>query len=139
MYYLIAISYLLIIALSVLYGESEAKFYYYVYNGKAKQLKRNEHNFWTIIRGLSFAPMMALFFYIFSWNSLWGIAAIGFMFPFFHDGSYYYFRNKFDGSYPKGFLDTSINSTAKTPTMPFAVRAVMLLISAVMIFGMLTE
>jgi hypothetical protein len=62
-----------------------------------------------------------------------GLMAMSF---FWHDGSYYYWRNKFDGSYPKGWRSVSTTSTAITPTLSYDQRKI-LFIWGILIYGLM--
>ncbi len=108
---ILGISLLIVFALSSLWGWSEAMYYYYLYKGKAPQLKRYEHTLWTVIRTLSYLPIAYIWFTLYGWTAVFGVAAMGLMFFFFHDSIYYMKRNDFDSSdYPLRFKDVSKNS-----------------------------
>jgi hypothetical protein len=63
------------------------------------------------MRFLSFAPIWYIFYFALGWWSILGIIATFFVFPFFHDGMYYYKTNKYTNKYyKKGWRDcTSIH------------------------------
>lgn len=124
-YLIVLLVYLIWIANAVLEGWSEARFWYYKYNGKAEYLKNIDHSLWTaqrFILGITLTYILSLSF---SWASVAGGLAMITMFPYFHDGAYYYFRNKYDHSYPLGWKDTSRTSTAKTKTIDYRTRIVL--------------
>ena len=129
---------ILALLLAVLYGLAEAKYWYYVYNGKAKRIKKNEHELWTVIRAITYLPIVYIWWQITGWYAIFGGIALMFYFPYFHDGMYYYSRNKYDGSYPRKWKDFSRTSTAKL-TADYRARLAMLYVGticlAAMIFG----
>lgn len=60
--------------------------------------------------------------------------SFGLIFPFFHNGLYYYTRNKIDSNkYPLGFMDMSSTSIAKI-NFTFSVRSIMLSIGLLSLF-----
>lgn len=65
----------------------------------------NEHPFFAIERGLVYILMG---FILQSWSAVY----LALLFPFLHDGFYYYLRNNTDGVYPKRWLDQPKKSTA---------------------------
>jgi len=132
--------YLIWIAFSILTANFESK--YWALRNKTSNVFKfsNEHDILTLIRVCLAIPISLIFFYYFSWYAVAGSISLVTMFPYFHDGFYYYFRNKIDGSYPKGFKDTSNTSTAKTNTLDYRTRTLLLLIhTLILIILMLTK
>lgn len=74
------------------------------------------------------------------WDSVAVSIAAMFMFPFFHNGMYYFSRREIDGSYPKGFWDEpSDTSTASwnfslTQRVAGAIVGVCILAIYIMVF-----
>jgi len=132
--------YLIWIAFSILTANFESK-YWALRNKTSNVFKfKNEHNILTLIRVCLALPISLIFFYYFSWYAIAGSISLITMFPYFHDGFYYYFRNKIDGSYPKGFKDTSNTSTTKNETLDYRTRTLLLLIhTPILIILMLTK
>jgi hypothetical protein len=63
------------------------------------------------------------------WFSLLCLACIFLMFNFFHNGTYYYTRNKLDGrSYPKGWKDESKTFPRFTPLTTYSKRTLGMMI-----------
>lgn len=99
---------------------------------------KNEHTVLTYMRILIGIPLSVILFYYYGWYCLFGIISMILSAPFFHDGAYYYFRNKLDGSYPKGFKDVSHTSTAKLPTLEYSIRLMLLIHTTILIAMMIT-
>ena len=91
--------------LSTLFGWSDSMHFYYKYNGKAEPVFGLEHEVWTAIRLLAFAPIWYIWLTTFGLIGIIGIASTFMIFPFFHDGMYYKKRDAYDGSYPIGWSD----------------------------------
>lgn len=127
---------LLIIVESYLWGASESPVWYLQANWRKKLFNDFFHSTWTVQRGLSFIPIFILWGFAYHWWVLFGIAGVVGVFIFFHDGSYYYYRNKIDGSYPLGFRDVSKTSTAKTHTFDWKGRCALLTVGAMALFAM---
>jgi hypothetical protein len=132
--------YLIWILFAITTANFEAK-YWALRNKTSNVFKfKDEHNILTIMRVCLAIPISLIFFYYFSWWAFAGSLSLVTIFPFFHDGFYYYFRNKIDGSYQLGFKDTSTTSTARTDTIDYPLRLAMLLVHTsililLMIFG----
>lgn len=78
----------------------EAALWHYRNVSEPPRPRLREHQWLTVIRAVVLAGIYA---YVGHWMIPLGLAAI---FPFFHDGWYYQFRNKIDSTiYPKGFID----------------------------------
>lgn len=116
-----AISYLLWVLFSILEGRREA--FYFSYKMKAsitlqKGLKTDEHVMFTIQRALVFA-LAATACYSNLLNTSLILFSLMLSFPFFHDGMYYFTRNRLDGIYSKKWFDQSTTSTAKSDKFNF--------------------
>lgn len=117
------LSYLLVIAFASCEGITHA----ILWSRKgAHAFKWNEHKVFVVQRLLFGAA--ALFT-----ASPWALYAGAFAYPFFHNGFYYTYRDKIDGTYPKRFWAHSTSSTAK---LNFTVRfrLVMFVISLLGLF-----
>ena len=91
---------MIILSIAVLYflieGLREAWYFHYRNQCKQRPVK-GEHIFFTIQR-LVFTGTLCW------WQqSIPLLFVFALMFPFFHDGAYYYARNLIDDTYPKGF------------------------------------
>jgi len=72
------------------------------------------HIFFTVLRFMSFVSPIWSVYTTIDWRNaiLYSMITV-LIFPFFHDGSYYEMRKRIDGSYPNGWIDKSITTTAK--------------------------
>lgn len=94
---------LLWVAYSILEGQREA--WYFQTTNKIK----NIHTWFTLQRIIVVAALLWIL------QSGWFVGPIGMLFVFFHDGMYYYTRNKLDPTiYDNGWFDQSTTSTAWT-------------------------
>ena len=126
-----------ILVLAYLSGLSESMHWAYKYNkGQTLELPPIEHNLWTVIRFVYYSPVLAVWFYLYNYDVLFGAIALTLFFIFIHDGAYYQFRNEWDGSYPKGFRDTSHSSTATTPTFDWNARIAALIVGSIFLIAM---
>lgn len=84
----------------------------------------------TLVFMVVLYPMLESF-----WLCLAFTFALGLLFPFFHDGAYYTYRNKLDpGLYPRGWLDWSTTSTAKlTQYLTPLVRIILAVIGFILV------
>lgn len=65
----------------------------------------NEHPFFAIERSFVYILMGFIL-------QSWSVVYLALLFPFLHDGFYYYLRNNTDGVYPKRWFDKPRKSTA---------------------------
>lgn len=96
-----------------LFGWSEAFHWHYFAKSKTKLEQRYEHSLWTAIRFIVHIPIGLYLINQFGWFVLLGIAGLVTSSILIHDGSYYHWRNKLDGSYPLGWKSYGTTSTAK--------------------------
>ena len=97
-------SLLLWIAYSVFEGMREARYWHVKIDYKGFRVFK-EHMYWTFQRGIVLIMICQV-------TGYWVIIPFSMMFPFFHDGAYYWQRNVIDGIYQKGWWDQSTTSTA---------------------------
>ena len=97
----------------ILFGWSEAFHWHYFANSPQKLKQLYEHELWTAVRFVVHIPVGVFLFHQFGWFFILGVFGLVTSSVFFHDGAYYYWRNKLDGSYPKGWKSYSTSSTAK--------------------------
>ncbi len=99
-------------------GEREAKYFHFRWKHEDEKIK-DEHLKFTIQRSIValFATGCGCIFW--SWFGLLTLPCMALMFPFFHDGAYYLYRNKIDESvYKKGWWDNTTSSSAKISITP---------------------
>ena len=85
----------------------------------------NEHPYFAIERGLVFILIGCLL-------QSWSVFYLAFLFPFLHDGYYYYVRNQVDGIYPKTWMEHPTEIKALTDYIFYPwVRVGMFIISLV--------
>lgn len=89
-----------------------------------RKTKLDIHVLLTLIRVFIYLPMFLSL--IFPVNVFYGLATIT-MFPFFHDGQYYYTRHLLDGAY-NGWKDESSTTSAKF-SLSYKERVIALVIS----------
>ena len=90
---------------AVLEGWREAHYFHRIMDTDKKTGKML-HAWWNVQRALVVAAMFVAY-------SSWWIIGLGLLFPFFHDGMYYFTRNKLNNvNYPKKWLAQSSTSTA---------------------------
>lgn len=68
--------------------------------------KYNEHPMFSLQRGLALVLIGSIL------NQFWPVILLALMFPFIHDGFYYYLRDNLDSAYPKRWLANPKKSTA---------------------------
>lgn len=125
------------IIFAVVSGYTEAAYWYYRNKVKVNfKIDWYDHEGWTIMRAALAIVSIALLWEFYNWATLMLVYTLPMVFPFFHDGSYYYYRNSIDGSYPKGWFDTSVTSTAKI-TADTRTRIIMLILGIVSYISMI--
>lgn len=90
-------------------GVREAVHYYYAIVS-ARTYNINEHTLFAIQRMFAYMPFEFLTFDKANYWTLLNGVCLGLMFIFWHDGFFYWKRNKLDGKYPKKFWDMSTSS-----------------------------
>ena len=100
-------------------GIREAYYFYAkIYIPKESSLaKINEHAMFSIQRGIFILVCSALNYFLIShltyWSLLTSFFSLSLMFPFWHDGFYYMYRNNINPeTYPKRFFDNTTTSNA---------------------------
>jgi len=120
---------------SLLEGYREA-FYWHYKNSNSNIIKEelDIHIIFSTQRGIVLILIGLLLFNYFKWISILYVLSLMLIFSFFHNGMYYKFRNKLNGSYKLGWKDQSTTSTAKmTKIMTYRNRTLF------MILGFLIE
>lgn len=93
---------------SLLEGVREG-FYWHYENMSKKECDFNINPVFNIQRTMVISMMAGVLVHITGWFSLLSILCMILMFSFFHNGVYYYTRNKLsEGKYEKGWTDESI-------------------------------
>ena len=95
------------ISYSLMEGVREG--FYWNYENISKRVCEFDINrIYTIQRSLVLTLVGGFLVYTLGWYSLISLASMIVMFSFFHNGTYYYTRNKLQsGVYPKGWFDES--------------------------------
>lgn len=94
-------------------GYREAWYFYNQVNNK-NGIKKELHPIFTLQRATVFILLLLIIKSILWYKILMITIGLTMLSPFFHDGGYYYFRNKIDKAYPNGWLSQSTTSTAIT-------------------------
>lgn len=120
---------------SLLEGFREGFFWEYR-NNSTKQYKFEIHPIFSLQRGIVLIIIGLLLFNSISWISIINIIGMMLIFSFFHNGTYYYTRNKLDNNiYKLKWRDQSTTSTAKmTKIMTYRNRLVFMLIGILLQF-----
>lgn len=104
------------ITYAVYEGYREA-FYYHIKNKSGLLQNINEHAVFTLQR-ISVGSFIFIAYYLCFpdyWLAAYKCLTLAMMFPFLHDGTFYFHRNRLDNSiYKKKFWDMSYTSTAIT-------------------------
>jgi hypothetical protein len=93
-----------------------------------RKTKLDIHVFLTLIRIFIYLPMFVSLMFP---NNIFYFGAVISMFPFFHDGQYYYTRHLLDGAYT-GWKDES-NTTSAKSSLSYKERVIALVISVCLI------
>lgn len=101
-----------------------------------KRYNKRFHRGWTVQRAMMYVPWFILWATMYHWAVFAGIAATVAWFIFLHDGMYYFFRDKEDGSYPDEFTDCSTTSSAETYTFCWKGRVALLIVGIIGMFFM---
>lgn len=110
---ILIISCILFYAYACCEGHKEAYLYYYR-NQSAGDINfgPNLHSEFALQRIIAWLPIEYINFDPSNYWTLLNGICIALSFTFFHDGVYYWKRNKLDKSYPLGFFDQSTTSTS---------------------------
>lgn len=128
--------YLAWLSFSTAQGIREAWFFHYKYD--SGYTKYDPHAIFTWSR-ISAILLSASCFMYYNWW-IYGLLVISLilLFPFWHEGAYYYKRNKLDNCYPYGWFTNNNTSTAKLSIQKGWLRTVLafgsLLILAFLIY-----
>ena len=106
--------------------------YYFRRRRRVNVYGYNIHVWFTIIRSIVAAPLCL--YILFKYGILESVLTASIfvlVFPFFHDGFYYSFRELLRaGTYPKYFIDQSTTTSAKI-SLKFRLRATLLIIGLI--------
>ena len=106
--------------------------YYFRRRRRVNVYGYNIHVWFTIIRSIVAAPLCL--YILFKYGILESVLTASIfvlVFPFFHDGFYYSFRELLRaGTYPKYFIDQSTTTSAKI-SLKFSLRATLLIIGLI--------
>ena len=110
---MVAFSFLIWICFAILAGTSEAAMFHQIQPGKNPKI--DEHYFFDITRMIVWIGIFMPYFKDHIVSSFILMIASILIFPFFHDGAYYSFRNYFSNGlfYPKKWKDQSTTTDAK--------------------------
>ena len=111
-------SYIIWVLYAIIEGYREGKYWYLL--GKTNILPSTEHKIWTLQRAMVvLLATSVIFIPVVQVINLLFILICALAFPFFHDGTYYYTRNRLSQQdpsekviYKKGFFDQSTTSTS---------------------------
>lgn len=95
-----------------------------------KNYKKNLHPLWVgqrLVVGIVFCALLFIIVKVWYIVLLVGIGMI-WSFPFFHEGSYYSYINKLNGSYPRKWKTNQNNSNAKFSIQSYRIRLVFMLV-----------
>ena len=130
---MILITNLLWILYSTLEGFREG-FYWHYKNTSRTEYKFEIHPYFTSQRAIILILIGVILYININWWSVLNIIGMSLIFSFFHNGSYYYTRNKLDHKlYPLKWMDQSTTSTAKmTKIMTFRNRTIFMFIGVLL-------
>jgi len=119
-------SIILWIAYSMLEGIRESFYYHYKVNNELIDKKEDLHTLFTLQRFI----VILFIFYI---TNLYIAFSCACLFPFWHDGSYYFSRNALNPNiYKKTWKDSSTTSTAKIE-LNYKTRIILLILGITVI------
>lgn len=105
-------------------------FYWHFKSHSKKNCDFEIHPIFSLQRAAVLSLIGILLYSFIGWQSIISVISMMLIFSFFHNGVYYYTRNKLDETlYPKGWSDQSITSTAKmTNIMTYRNRTIFMII-----------
>lgn len=120
---------------SVLEGFREG-FYWHYKNTSKSEYKFEIHPYFASQRGIILILICTILFFNVGWWSILNTIGMTLIFSFFHNGSYYYTRNKLDNKiYTLKWMDQSTTSTAKmTKIMTFRNRTIFMIVGVILQF-----
>lgn len=109
-------------------------FYWHFKNTSLKNYKFEIHPIFSLQRGIVLLAIGTSLYYTIGIYSLLSTLSMILMFSFFHNGMYYYIRNKLDSNiYKLKWKDQSITSTAKlTKIMTYENRTIFMIIGTLL-------
>lgn len=113
---------------------------YYHFKTMVSKFDFGEHTLFTVQRGVVWLISYIVYFNLMSWyDALIILSAMILMFPFWHDGFYYYMRNFLNNDiYKKKFRDDSTTSTAKLE-IKWPLRLIMFIVALIMFIVILSK
>lgn len=107
-------------------GSKEAHYFHYRWKSPMNFI-RNEHTPFTILRAIVAIYATVIPILLAKWYGTITIVALACVFPFFHDGAYFYIRNKLDKSvFVKKWMDPSKSRCAHITLNPWVKLGLML-------------
>jgi hypothetical protein len=103
-------------------------FYWHYENISKKICDFDVNPIFNIQRVLVLLISSGFMVHILGWYSLLSLLSMILMFSFFHNGTYYYTRNKLNGLYPKGWSDESKTFPSFTPLMTYKKRTIAMVV-----------
>ena len=132
---ILIITHIIWLMFTILEGFREG-FYWYFKSNTRKDCTFEIHPFFAFQRGLVLLVIGGLLYFNIGIYSIASVASMILMFSFFHDGTYYYTRNKLDSNvYPLKWTAESTTSTAKlTNLMTYRNRTIFMIVGVLLQF-----
>lgn len=116
---MITLTLLLFSLFSVFEGVREAQYFHFRWKHPMEYVK-DEHLPFTLLRSIVAIYATVIPILLAKWYAVFTIICFASVFPFFHDGAYYWTRHKLDKTvYNKKWMDQTTSSSAKISLSPW--------------------